>query len=57
MSENMAMAGMTFIDDLAMVGGTDESYDNPDTFNEAWGHPNIPERKYWREAIREDFII
>ena len=35
-SGNMAMTEMTFIDDLAMVGGTDESYDNPNTFDEAW---------------------
>ena len=55
MSGNMAMSGMAFIDDLAMVGGTDESYDNPDTFDEAWEHPNISERKYWREAIRKEF--
>ena len=55
MSGNMTMAGMTFIDDLAMVGGTDESYDNPGTFNEAWEHPNISERKHWREAIRKEF--
>ena len=54
-SGNMAMAGMTFIDDLAMVGGTDESYDNPDKFDEAWEHPNISERGYWREAIRKEF--
>ena len=26
-SGNMAMSGMTFVDDLATVGGTDESYD------------------------------
>ena len=48
---------MTLIDDLAMVGGTDESYDNPDTFDEAWEHPNISERGYWREAIRKDLMI
>ena len=45
MSGNMVMSGMAFIDDLAMVGGTDESYDNPDTFDEAWEHPNISKRK------------
>ena len=39
-SGNMAMAGMAFIDDLAMVEGTDESYDNPDTFDEAWEQLN-----------------
>ena len=55
MSGNMAMSGMAFIDNLAMVGGTDESYDNPDTFDEAWEHPNISERKHWREAIRKEF--
>ena len=44
MSGNMSISRMAFIDDLAMVGGTDESYDNPDTFDEAWEHPNISER-------------
>ena len=24
-------------------------------FEEAWEHPNISERKYWREAIRKEF--
>ena len=54
-SGNRAMTGMAFIDDLAMVGGTDESYGNPDTFDEAWEHPNITERKNWRDAIRKEF--
>ena len=52
---NMAMAGMTFVDDLAMVGGTYKSYDNPDTCNEAWEHPNTKEREYWRDAVRKEF--
>ena len=47
-SGNVGMTGMTFIDDLAMVGGANESYDNPDTFDEVWEHPNKIEREYWR---------
>ena len=42
MSGNMAMPGMAFIDDLVMVGSTDESYDNPDTFDEAWNIQTYP---------------
>ena len=45
-SGNMTMTGITFIDDLVIVGGTDESYGSPDTFDEAWEYPNIPERKH-----------
>ena len=48
------MSGMTFIDDLAMVGGTDESYDNSDIFDKACEHPNMTERMHWREAIRKE---
>ena len=38
-----------------VVGGTGESYDNADTFDEAWEHPNKSEREYWREAIKKEF--
>ena len=33
-SGNVTMTGMAFVDDLAIIGGKDESYDNPDTFEE-----------------------
>ena len=31
-SYNPVVSGMAFEEDVAMVGGTDESYDNPDIF-------------------------
>ena len=31
---------MAFEEDVALVGGTDESYDNLDMFQEAWNHPD-----------------
>ena len=34
---------MAFQEDLSMVGGIDESYNNPDIFQEAWNHPNSEE--------------
>ena len=52
---NVAMTRMTLVDVLAMVGGIDESYDNLDTFDEAWEHPNTTEREYWRKAVRKEF--
>ncbi len=49
------MSSVTFADDLVMVGGTDESYDNPDQFQEVWNHPDGKEREYWRSAIKKEF--
>ena len=43
-SYSPVMSGMTFEEDLAMVGGTDESHDNPEIFQEAWNHPDENER-------------
>ena len=54
-SYNPVMGGMAFADDVAMVGGTDESYDNPDNFQEAWHHPNEENKEQWRLAIRKEF--
>ena len=34
-SYNPVMSGMTFEEDVLMVGETNESYDNPDIFQEA----------------------
>ena len=34
-SYNPVMSGMAFEEDVAMVGGTNESYDNPDIFQDA----------------------
>ena len=38
-----------------MVGGTNESYDNPDIFQEAWNHPDEEEKEHWRTAIKKEF--
>ena len=49
------MSGMAFEEDVAMVGGTNESYDNPDIFQEAWNHPDEEEKEHWRPAIKKEF--
>ena len=41
--------------EIALVGGTDESYSNPPTFNDAWNHPKEHDRMKWREGIRKEF--
>ena len=40
--------------EFAMVGGTDNDYVNPISFQDAWWHPDPEERKKWREAIRKE---
>ena len=40
---------------MALVGGTDTSKEVPLTFRDAWDHPDIAERKLWRDAIRKEF--
>ena len=42
-------------DNFYFVGGTDEDYDNPMTFNEAWNHEVNTERSSWRDAIKKEF--
>ena len=54
-SYNPVMSGMAFEDDVAIVGGTDESYDNPDIFQEAWNHLDEEEKEHWRTAIKKEF--
>ena len=41
--------------EVILVGGTDDTYENPSTFQEAWNHLDEEERKKWREAIRKEF--
>ena len=41
--------------EFAFVGGTDDLYENPRTFQEAWNHADLKERAKWREAIRKEF--
>ena len=40
---------------MALVGGTDTSKEVPLHFKDAWDHPDIAERKLWRDAIRKEF--
>ena len=41
--------------EFALVGGTDDLYENPRTFQEAWNRPDAVDREKWREAIRKEF--
>ena len=41
--------------EIALVGGTDESYSNPPTFTDAWNQPKGHDRMKWREGIRKEF--
>ena len=34
---------------MALVGGTDTSKEVPLHFKDAWDHPDIAERKLWRD--------
>ena len=47
-SYNPIMSGMAFADDECAVvgGGIDDSYDNPDTFQEAWNHPDAEDKEH-----------
>ena len=40
--------------EIALVGGTDDDYENPMSFDDAWNHPDEFERIKWREAIRKE---
>ena len=51
----IALNMMEPMEDFAFVGGTDDDYRNPSTFQEAWHHPNEEDRRKWREAIRKEF--
>ena len=46
---------MTYTNDIAMVGGTNESYENPNGFEEAWHHPDEEDREFRRTTIRKEF--
>ena len=43
------------IGEIALVGGTDESYTHPVTFEDAWNHPKAYDRKKWRDVIVKEF--
>ena len=40
---------------VALVGGTMDGYENPETFREAWNHKDPVERSKWRVAIKKEF--
>ena len=46
---------MAFADDMAMVEGTDESYESPNSFEEAWDRPGEEDRENGRTTIRTEF--
>ena len=41
--------------EVVSVGGTDESYESPGRFNDAWYNKNPKLRLKWREAIKKEF--
>ena len=43
------------VSEIVLVGGTDESYDSPETVEKEWNHENGYLRSKWREAIKKDF--
>ena len=40
--------------EIALVGGTDDSYSNPNLFDDAWDHEEAEDRAKWREGIRKE---
>ena len=40
---------------VALVGGTMDGYENPETFREALNHKDPVKRSKWRVAIRKEF--
>ena len=58
-SYNPIMSGMSFADDeCAMVGGgIDDSYENPDTFDEAWNHPDTKDKNTGGPQLRTNLTI
>ena len=41
--------------EVFLVGGTDESYESPDRFNDGWYNKNPKLRLKWQEAIKKEF--
>ena len=54
--EESTNENLNFLIDLVIVeSGTKPSLDEPQTFNEAWNHPNKESWRKWQEAIHKDF--
>ncbi len=49
------MCSLVYEYDIALIGGTDNMYENPLTFENAWDHLNEKERTSWRDAIQKEF--
>ena len=43
------------VTDMAFVSATESDYLEPQTFSEAWEHPDATEREGWRAGIRKEF--
>jgi len=52
---NPTLGNLAMEDDFCFVGGTDDNYDNPESFSEAYHHPDEEEREKWQEAIKKEF--
>ena len=52
---NPILGNLAMEDDFCFVGGTDDNYDNPESYEEAYHHQNEMERNKWREAIHKEF--
>ena len=41
--------------EVVLVGGTDESYESPESFNYTWYNENLKLFLKWRESIKKEF--
>ena len=46
---------MNDVSEVALVGGTDDTYENPPNFEAAWNHPIQHDRAVWRKGIVKEF--
>ena len=53
-SYNPTLSTLVYKDDIALVGGTDDTHENPTSFKEAWHHQDIHERLAWQAAIKRN---
>ena len=53
-SYNPTLSALVIEDDLALVGGTDDTHENPMQFNKAWNHSDENEKTCWRAAIEKE---
>ena len=53
-SYNPTLSALVVEDDLALVGGTDNTHENPILFEGAWNHPDEDEKLYLQRAIEKE---